>query len=152
LVSNSVGAKKRTAKKLPVAKVQANDSKAVVLPALKRATKGKTGLAGRIAKAKASIKAKTSKGTKPGATSLATSSNVSRKTASSQTKPNQNRPIKQDNLKRPLPIQTAPSGGLPNSVRRAMEYLEQNPASSLKKADQRARATKKKSASEKKPR
>jgi len=152
LVSNSVGPKKRTAKKLPVATVPATDSKAVVPPALKRATKGKTGSVGRFAKVKASIKAKTSKPTKPEGTRLSTSSNDSSKTASSQTKPNQNRPIKQVNLKKPKPIQTAPSSGLPDSVRKAMEYLEQNPSSSLVNADPRARATKKKSISKKTPR
>jgi len=143
LVSNSVGPKKRTAKKLPVPKVIANDSKAVVPAALKRATKGKTGLLGRVAKEKATVKAKTR---------LKTSSNVSSKTASSETKPNQVKPIKQVKPKKPLPIQATPSSGLPETVRKAMEYLEQNPASSFANADQRAGATKKKSLSKKKPR
>ena len=147
LVSKSVGPKKRSAKKLPAKKIRA-----VVPVALKRATKDKKGLEGRIAKEISAGRAKSSKLTKPGATKLANSSNVSNKTVGSELKATQEKPIKRVKPKKPLPKQKAPVRGLPGSVLKALEYLEKNPVQSIANAVQIVPATKKKSRTAKKPR
>jgi len=54
--------------------------------------------------------------------------------------------------KKPLSKQTAPVRGLPDSVLKALEYFEQNPAPSRAQAVQIVTATKKKSRSRKEPR
>ncbi len=167
LVAKSVGPKKPTAKKLtakkltakestvkkPTAKkVQVNESKTAVADALKRATKGKTGSVGRNSKAISSVESKTSNRIKPRATTLATSSSVRSKTVPSKTKANPDKPIRPAGPKKPSTQPTAPRNGLPESVRKAMEYLEQNPVPSPASAARKVTATKKKNMPANKPR
>jgi len=167
LVSKSVGPKKRSAKKLPVKKLPdkilpakkllakkllAKQSEEAAPPALKRAAKGKTDLTSRIANAASADQAKTSERSKPEATKRETSSNVSDKTAASVSKATQDKPMKRVMPNKPLPQQTAPLRGLPDSVRKALEYLEQNPAPSRENSLPMVVATKRKRSSQKNPR
>ena len=170
LVSKSVGPKKRSDKILPVKKLPdkilpakkllakkllAKQSEEAAPAALKRAAKGKTDLTSRIANAASADQAKTSERSKPEATKRETSSNVSDKTAASvskATQATQDKPMKRVMPNKPLPQQTAPLRGLPDSVRKALEYLEQNPAPSRENSLPMVVATKRKRSSQKNPR
>jgi len=162
LVSKSVGPKKGSAKKLPAKKLPAKilpakkllakQSEEAAPAALKRAAKGKTDLSSRIANAVSADQAKTSERSKPEAIKRETSSNDSNKTAASVSKATQDKPMKRVMPNKPLPQQTAPLRGLPDSVRKALEYLEQNPAPSRENSLPMVVATKRKRSSQKNPR
>ena len=162
LVSKSVGPKKGSAKKLPAKKLPAKilpakkllakQSEEAAPAALKRAAKGKTDLTSRIANAASADQAKTSERSKPEAMKRETSSNDSNKTAASVSNATQDKPMKRVMPNKPLPQQTAPLRGLPDSVRKALEYLEQNPAPSRENSLPMVVATKRKRSSQKNPR